>query len=489
MNRARLILAIAVSTLLQIIATPPLCGASDKPNVVIILADDLGWGAVGYHSDWAQTPNIDLLAKSGIELDRFYVAPMCTPTRAGLLTGRYPIRFGLARAVIPPQRNFGLATDERTLADALGYAGYKNRGIFGKWHLGHHHKKWHPLSRGFTHFEGHYNGAIDYFDQTRENELDWHVGFKPTKRSGYATDLITQAACDFIKVSASDDAPYFCYIPFNAPHSPFQAEEADLERFSNGQRQDKVKKNATILKAMIWRMDLGIGKILEAIEATGEADNTQVWFISDNGGVGKFEENNHPLKGSKLTTFEGGIRVPAIVRWPAKWSGGRKVDNTMGYIDVLPTIVASAGAEPDADLIGKQQLDGIDLNGLLAGKQLETPNRDWFSYHGQSGADRETIAITNSKWKLVIIGPDIRTGKLTDQHQVHLFRWPTDLLEKNNLANKPEFQPVIETLFQKLVDYRKLQPKNSIPAYRQGKKGFKPWTNWDIGLAPQGENN
>jgi arylsulfatase A-like enzyme len=194
-----------------------------RPNVVLILADDLGWGAVSYHAAWARTPNIDRLAREGIQLDRFYVAPMCSPTRAGLLTGRYPIRFGLARAVIPPQRNFGLPPEERTIAEALGEAGYRYRGVFGKWHLGHHQAKWHPLAQGFTHFEGHYNGAIDYFALTREGQRDWHVNYEPSKKQGYATDLIAAAASDFIRRAAADDAPYFCYVPFNAPHSPFQA--------------------------------------------------------------------------------------------------------------------------------------------------------------------------------------------------------------------------------------------------------------------------
>jgi len=334
-----------------------------QPNIVIMLADDLGWGAVSYHSDWAQTPNIDKLAREGIELDRFYVAPMCSPTRAGLLTGRYPIRFGLARAVIPPYRNFGLSVKERTLADALAEAGYKHHGVFGKWHLGHHQAKWHPLARGFTHFEGHYNGAIDYFTLEREGERDWHVGYEPSAKQGYATDLIAEAASSFIRRAATDDAPYFCYVPFNAPHSPFQAKPKDVARYADGRQATAEEK----LKAMIWSLDEGVGRILQAIEESGEADNTQVWFMSDNGGVGRFKANNHPLHGSKLTTFEGGVRVVACVRWPAAWKGGRKVENTMGYIDVLPTVLASADVDPASSQLPGRELDGVSLCGVLAG--------------------------------------------------------------------------------------------------------------------------
>ena len=448
--------------------------AEKKPNVVIMLADDLGWGAVSYHSDWAETPNVDRLAREGIELDRFYVAPMCSPTRAGLMTGRYPIRFGLARAVIPPQRNFGLAVEERTIADELADAGYANRGIFGKWHLGHHHVKWHPLSRGFTQFEGHYNGAIDYFTLQREGERDWHENHQPSAKQGYATDLIADAASTFIRKAAADDAPYFCYVPFNAPHSPFQAKPEDIARYAKDSRTDTEAK----LKAMIWSMDQGVARILQAIEDTGEAEKTQVWILSDNGGVGRFKQNNRPLHGSKLTTFEGGIRVVACVRWPAKWKGGRKLKNTMGYIDVLPTVLASAGVDSNIGQAADRKLDGVSLCGLLEGTETESPERDWYSYHGQAGADRETIAIKTARWKLVVIGPDIRQSAISDKHKVHLYRMSVDLLEQQNLAD--QHADVVNELFAKLRAYRSLQPENAVPVYQAGKAGFKPWKDWDI---------
>ena len=317
-----------IRSLLLFLSLVVLTGLSaSAPNIVLMLADDLGWGDVSYHSPHRiETPHIDSLAREGIELDRFYVAPMCSPTRAGLMTGRYPIRFGLARAVVPPQRNYGLSTEERTLPEALAEAGYKHRGIFGKWHLGHHQAKWHPLARGFTQFEGHYNGAIDYFTHEREGELDWNVNYEPTKREGYATDLIAESASRFILEKSKEDAPYFCYVPFNAPHSPFQAKQEDLDRFGVTSRNPSKEE---WLKAMVWSLDEGVGQVLQAIEESGEAENTQVWFMSDNGGVSGVPEHNAPLNGSKLTTFEGGVRVVACVRWPADWAGKRKIENTM----------------------------------------------------------------------------------------------------------------------------------------------------------------
>ena len=453
--------------------TVPAIGA-DRPNVVVILADDLGWGAVSYHQKWADTPNIDRLASEGIQLDHFYVAPMCSPTRAGLLTGRYPIRFGLARAVIPPQRNFGLPVEERTLADGLAAAGYRHRGIFGKWHLGHHHVKWHPLSRGFTHFEGHYNGAIDYFSLEREGERDWHENYEPSDKSGYSTELIADAASEFIRNSATDEAPYFCYVPFNSPHSPFQAKPKDLARYQKGKKPTQEE----ILLAMIHSMDRGVGQILKAIDDTGEADNTQVWFLSDNGGVGKFKRNNVPLNGSKLTTFEGGVRVVACVRWPRRWKGRRVVSNTMGYIDVLPTVLKSAGVNPNEGVVPGRPLDGVSVDALLAGETDDFPEREWYSYHGQSGAEKETIAIRTSQWKLVVMGPDVRQGPITAAHQVHLYRMPDDALEQTNLAE--DYPKVVANLYGKIQQHRQLQPKKSVPVYSKGKQGFVPWKDWKI---------
>ena len=258
-----------------------------KPNIVIILADDLGWADVSFHSDRIPTPNIDRIAEEGVELDRFYVFPMCSPTRAGLMTGRYPIRFGMARSVIPPWRNFGLDPDEITLPEALGKLGYTHRGIFGKWHLGHNHTKWHPNNQGFTHFHGHYNGAIDYFTLSRENERDWHLNKKSNQETGYSTDLIASAASNFILKHSKEEDPFFCYVPFNSPHSPFQAPEKYIKKFQHLAGLNSKGKNKSlrqVVAAMVSCMDDGIGKILKAIDTSGEADNTIVWFFSDNGG-------------------------------------------------------------------------------------------------------------------------------------------------------------------------------------------------------------
>lgn len=451
---------------------------ADPPNVVILLADDLGWADVSYHGGYVKTPNIDGLKSDGVELDRFYVCPMCSPTRAATMTGRYPIRFGLARAVIPPWRNFGLDTDEVTMAGALAKAGYKSRGIFGKWHLGHHHEKWHPLSRGFTRFLGHYNGAIDYFTLKREGERDWHSDFEPSNQTGYSTELIAEAASHFIESSAKSGEPFFCYVPFNAPHSPFQAPQKYLDQYSElappkGKKKKGAKTKQT-LAAMISCMDDGIGRILKSIEEAGVRENTIVWFFSDNGGIKAVPENNVPLRGNKLSVFEGGVRVPSCVRWPARLKAGRKVAAPLSCMDILPTVLAAAGTE---EVPGKP-LDGVNVLPVLNGKQPEL-KRDLFFYHGQSGEQSELIALTTPEWKLIILGPNIAASDFqSKKHQRLLFRIGEDPLEKTDLASKNV--EVVKQLAARMIEFRKLQPKNAVATYGRDRQGFQAPKKWKI---------
>nr|WP_303921257.1 sulfatase-like hydrolase/transferase [Draconibacterium sediminis] len=226
---------------------------TSKPNIIIILADDLGYADVGFHGSDIKTPHIDRIASEGVVLEQYYACPMCSPTRAGLMTGRYPIRFGLMRAVVPPQRVFGMPPEETTIAEMLSEAGYKYRGITGKWHLGHQEKRWTPANQGFTFFEGCHNGAVDYFTQDRNGERDWQELTKPSEKTGYTTDLIGNAAIEFIQ-SVPKDEPFFLYVPFTAPHSPFQAKDEDLEKYPNRQGDKKT------YAAMVDCMDQNIGQ-------------------------------------------------------------------------------------------------------------------------------------------------------------------------------------------------------------------------------------
>lgn len=419
MNLVRNALTIA----LWFSAIPMLSSASAaKPNVVILLADDLGYGDVGFHGSDIQTPNIDRLAREGAQLEAFYSCPMCTPTRAGLMTGRYPIRFGLMRSVIPPQRDFGLDTSEETMADVFAKAGYERRGIMGKWHLGHRRKQWIPTERGFTDFIGCYNGAIDYFTHERNGELDWHRNDQPNEEEGYATDLIAQGAVDFIR-SIPEDQPYLLYVPFNAPHSPFQAKESDLRKYPHRDG------NRKLYAAMVDSMDQAIGRILETIEKRGDFDDTFFLFFSDNGGVRNIASNGE-LKGHKLTVYQGGIRVAAAALWKnGGIVGGKRIRENMGYIDVLPTLRHVIGAtDPPA-----KPYDGIDVLDALRGK-AKLKDRSWFTYLDQNDDKIERLAVNTKKWKLIVTQP--APDSEATERTMELYEIGNDPYEKLDLAKR-----------------------------------------------------
>ena len=436
-----------------------------RPNLVILVADDLGWNDVGYHGSDIRTPAIDRLAKSGVQLDRFYVCPICSPTRAGLLTGRYPHRFGLRNTVIPPWRKFGLDLSEQTLPEVFAKAGYKRRACIGKWHLGHYKRAYHPIERGFTHFYGHYNGAIDYFTHLREGERDWHRNFEPSADAGYSTELLGDEAVRFIKGSPEGE-PFLLYLPFNAPHGPLQAQRKYLDEYGYDEKAGTFKKKGAAkddygaegqgnrkrqtFAAMVTAMDTQIGRILDTLDSEGLAENSIVLFFSDNGAALKIGGSNKPLPGGKHSVHEGGVRVPAVIRWPAGLHGSRKFDTLMGYIDVLPTLLGLAGREkPD----GGKPLDGIDLSGVLRGK-TKAPDRTF--YLGQK-------AVISQQWKLI-------EGKL--------YRIDTDPTERKDVsAANPA---VLSRLAKQLNAFEKLAGKVKVAPYGSGRENFRAPADWRI---------
>lgn len=449
--------------------------ARRPPNIVVIVADDLGWNAVGYHHGYARTPNVDSIASRGVNLDRFYVSPMCSPTRAGIMTGRYPMRFGLARSVIRPWAHFGLPPEELTLPEALAQAGYKDRAAFGKWHLGHLDPKWHPLAQGFTYFEGCYNGAADYFSRDRDGEVDWHEGYADTQPDGYTTDIISDASVRYIREHAKGASPYFCYIAYTAVHEPAQATQKYINQYTNLDGEKK------ILAAQDTCMDDGIGRILDAIKQSGEADNTLIWFLSDNGGIRKIPNNNDPLRDGKLTCYEGGIRTPACVWWPGVIEGGRVVDAPVVNVDLLPTLLAAAG-RPDVQ--SPKPLDGVNVLDLLAGKSSVAPERDVYAFTGQQGFEDEQISVLSADgWKLVVTGPDVRRpgGIDTPAHKVELFHLSDDLLEKTDLAAKEPAR--VKELGSKVIAFRRSESEYSVPPLNRKPPKFQVPKNWHNGPA------
>jgi arylsulfatase A-like enzyme len=335
--------------------------APDKPHILYILADDLGSADVGFRGSDIKTPNLDALANNGARLDQFYVQPMCTPTRAALMTGRYPLRYGLQSFVILPEQKYGLPTDERLLPQVLEGAGYKTA-IVGKWHLGHADQKFWPRQRGFGYQYGPIIGEIDYNTHKVHGITDWYRNNKRIEEKGYVTTLLGQDAVRLVE-KHDTATPLFLYLAFTAPHTPFQAPQAYLDRYKT-----IADPNRRAYAAMITAMDDEIGNVLKALEAKGMRDNTLVVFHSDNGGVrtaafageietkGELPASNAPFRDGKGTLYEGGTRVVGLANWPGRIKPG-VVDQPMHVVDMLPTLAGLAGAS----LEGTKPLDGKDV--------------------------------------------------------------------------------------------------------------------------------
>lgn len=438
--------------------------APSKPNILLIVADDLGSADVGFNGGREiKTPNLDRLAATGVRLGRFYACPVCSPTRAGLMTGRWPIRYGLMRTVVPPWSRYGLPPGEKTIAEMVTDAGYRRRGMIGKWHLGHARPEFLPVAQGFTSFYGHYNGAIDYFTHVREGEVDWHRDAETVKEPGYSTDLLAAEAARFVESSPAGE-PYFLYVAFNAPHAPHQAPEEDLARYPS------LKGDRRTYAAMVDRLDRGLGEILKAADARPDAENTFVMFMSDNGGPLP-PARNTPLRDGKASVYEGGIRVAAAVKWPAGGlAGGRTCDEPVGYIDVFPTLRRIAGGEPAP---GDLPLDGIDVLDALRGKR-PVPERPWFSYiaHGETGQ----ASVTLGDRKLVAKGPDVFSEAAGVE--MELYDLAADPTERDDLAaQQPER---VQELRARLVEFGRLQPEEGVAPYAEGRRGFQAPRDWIV---------
>ena len=343
--------------------------ADTKPNIVIFLADDAGWGDYSHSGNrQVKTPNIDSIAKSGVSLDRFYVCPVCAPTRAEFLTGRYHLRGGV-RGVSTGQERLDL--DERTIADAFKAAGYAT-GAFGKWHNG---SQWpyHPMARGFDEYFGHSAGHWgEYFDAPLEENG------RMIRTKGYIVDVCTDRALGFI--DRNKDKPFLCYVPFTTPHSPWAAPPEDWQRFKDlpitQTATDPTKEVAEQTRcafAMMENQDRNVGRVLSKLKEHKVDDNTIVLYFSDNG-PNTFRWTGG-MKGKKGTTDEGGVRSVCYLSWPAKLPSGHNVTQIAGAIDLLPTLTSLAGVSR----IGDKPLDGIDLSPLLLKQTRNWNDRMIFS--------------------------------------------------------------------------------------------------------------
>ena len=343
-------------------AIAPAQAADPKPNILYIVSDDLGWKDVGYHGSDIKTPHIDQLAATGARLEQFYAQPLCTPSRAALMTARYPFRYGLQTLVIPSSHTYGLPTDEWLLPQALKEAGYQTA-IVGKWHLGHADKKYWPRQRGFDHQYGPLIGEIDYFSHQQHGVVDWHRNNKVVKEKGYSTTLLGDDAVQLINGHALA-TPLFLYLTFNAAHTPYQAPKEYLERY-----QHMADPSRRAYAGSITAMDDQIGRVLDALAKKGMRDNTLIVFQSDNGGTRnamftgegdmskvKIPCDNGPYREGKGSLYEGGTRVCALVNWPGHVKPG-VVNGMIHVVDMFPTLAKLAGASTAK---GKP-LDGLDV--------------------------------------------------------------------------------------------------------------------------------
>lgn len=393
-----------------------------KPNIVYIVADDLGWKDVGFHGSDIKTPNIDALAAKGTRLEQFYAQPMCTPTRAALMTGRYPFRYGLQTAVIASNHTYGLPTDEWLLPQALKEAGYKTA-IVGKWHLGHADPKYWPRQRGFDYQYGPLIGEIDYFTHQQHHVVDWYRNNKRLKEKGYSTTLIGNEAVKQIE-NHDPATPLYLYLTFNAPHTPYQAPKAYLDKYKG-----IADPSRRAYAGSITAMDDEIGRVVAALEKKGMRENTLIVFQSDNGGTNnpmfageldmskiKIPCDNGPYREGKGTLYEGGARVVALANWPGHIGEGKTVDGMMHVVDMYPTLAGLAGAHAKSE----KPLDGMDVWGTIAEGKPSPRNEVVYNI------ETFRAGVRQGDWKLIWRAP------LPDA--LELYNIPQDPSEKHNLA-------------------------------------------------------
>jgi len=385
---------------------------AEKPNIIVILADDAGYADFGFMgSKDLDTPNIDKLARDGVIFTDAHVsATVCSPSRAGLLTGRYQQRFG-HECNIPPH-DLGMDTTETSIASAMKQQGYQTA-VFGKWHLGEM-EQYHPNQRGFDEFYGFLEGGRSYFphkmnDRPGDPREIQHNG-KHVDFTGYLTDVLGDKTVDYI--DAQKENPFFVYLSFNAVHTPMHATKEDLKRYEGHARQD--------LAAMTWAMDRAIGKVVDKLKKENLYDNTLIFFLSDNGGAHNNQSSCLPLKGWKGNKFEGGHRVPFVINWPKEIKAGQSYDGLTSSLDIFATSIAAAGQEKSP---GKA-LDGTNLLPYTTHNIEGEPHKQLFWRKEGMAAVRE------GDWKLIRV----------DDYGYRLYNLGEDLGETKDLQEKESDQ-------------------------------------------------
>jgi arylsulfatase A-like enzyme len=468
---------------------PVMQAAGEQPNIIIMVADDLGWSDVGFHGGPIDTPALDRLAAEGMELSRFYTTPICSPTRAALMTGRDPMRLGVAYAVIMPWTNAGVHPAEHFMPQSFLAAGYQTA-MVGKWHLGHSLQAYHPNDRGFEHFYGHLHTEVGYFPPFgNQGGKDFQRNGESISRDGYETFLLAEEAARYIR-ERDASKPFFLYMPFIAPHTPLdapaelQAKYADLRddrEPARSKNTDETRKISRLMRlpsarpmyaAVVDGMDQAIGQVLDTLDEQGIADNTIVLFFSDNGGAAYATggADNVPLRGGKGETWEGGIRVVSLLRWPQQLAAGGDMPQIMTAMDVFPTLAAAAGVTTGNE---RFELDGVNMWPAISAGQRQ-PREDLVFFASETPI-RGSFMFTafNDHWKLV---QEVEQGLLSATVTNYLFRIADDPYEYNNLAT--EYPEVVAELAQEIHHWRTLHPVAGMRSELVPPPGWRAPLDW-----------
>ena len=490
MNKRMVSLAFVAVTLLsqqslgQIVSDT----AEARPNILVMVADDLGWADVGYHGGDIDTPSLDQLAEQGVQLNRFYTTPICSPTRAALMTGRDPIRLGVAYGVILPWDNTGVHPDEHFMPQSFQSAGYQTA-MVGKWHLGHAQMTYHPNNRGFDHFYGHLHTEVGFYPPfANQGGKDFQQNGVSIDDDGYETYLLANEVSRYIR-ERDKNRPFFMYMPFIAPHTPLDAPLELQEKYEDintdlpparSRQTDDTRRISTMMlqpsarpmyAAVVDAMDQAIGQVLQTLEDEGIADNTIVLFFSDNGGAAYSYggANNAPLRGGKGETFEGGIRVVSLLRWPAMLDSGQQFDQIMSVMDVFPTLAAAAGIEAGNTF----KLDGRNMWPAIAlGETVSLEKPLMFASEIPIYGSFKFTAF-DEDWKLV---QEVEQEQLSITVTNYLFDIANDPNEYNNLASA--YPDIVEQFSQAIHDWRAQYPINGTRSELVPPPGWRAPRDW-----------
>lgn len=377
--------------------------AKEKPNVVFIVADDMGWADIGYHNKEIRSPNLDKLAKSGVELDCHYVQPQCTPTRVALMTGQYPTRVSYKNAQAHNEEAFPIGT--KIMPHMFKDLGYTTA-IMGKWHMGCL-EKWGPKHHGFDYSYGSFAGAVGMYDHrytlTKEPYVvTWHRNHEFIEEEGHVTDLVMREAIEWIHLNKDD--PFFLYLPFHAPHVPLVEKDPKWKDMNSHIKWE----DRRLMGSVISHLDFAIGQIVKALDKNGIREKTIIIFTSDNGGIFPYYSGNmypppdpeltlyslnYPFRGEKATVYEGGMRVPAFINWPAKLKPF-KLETPMHVIDWMPTLASILGYKPKS----WNNWEGVDMWKIIENqKESKNPREFYFVF----GENRKYEGLRYGKWKIV----------------------------------------------------------------------------------------